>query len=215
MKAFLRYRHQDWLKRRYLRSKLQYLQFRDFSILSNNCWGGIVYDDIGIQYGSPFVNMFMYADCYLKMLENLDHHLSVDLEFTNASSYQDQPPAYPVGMLRDAEIHFIHYKTKEEAVESWNRRKSRINPDRLMLVLSERDGCSQTHIERFDALPHGKKVLFATRPYKLKNTKVITSKIWNKVVPPADQMAGVSYVNLDLISYLNNLPENVIPDNFV
>lgn len=207
MKGFLLYRHQNWLKKKYLRSNLQHLRVRDFSIVANNCWGGIVCDDVGVQYRSPFVNMFMYADCYLKMLEDLNHYLSSELKFANTSSYFDQLPAYPVGLLRDAEIHFIHYKTNEEAADGWQRRKMRINPDRLMVVLSERDGCSESHIKRFDALPYREKLFFATRPYDLKTTKVVASNFWNRTVPPADQMAGLSYVKLDLVSYLNNLYE--------
>lgn len=40
----------------------------------------------------------------------------------------------PIGLIDDVEVVFLHYKTFDEAVEKWNRRKSRINWDNLYNV---------------------------------------------------------------------------------
>lgn len=41
---------------------------------------------------------------------------------------------YPVAKLDDVTIHFVHYKTEQEAREKWNRRKERVNYDNLFFV---------------------------------------------------------------------------------
>lgn len=205
----LRYRHQDWVKRHYLRKNVSRLRVHEFCVISNNCWGGIVYSDLELPYQSPFVNMFMYADCYLAMLERFDYYLSFDMVFTDRSKYFVGAASYPIGLLEDLEIHFLHYQDAAEANVRWNNRKNRLTQSNRVLVMSERDGCTESHIRRFDALPFGNKILFASKDYKLCTTTVVRSWWWIGSVPPADQMAGVSYAELDVISYLNKLKHPV------
>ena len=40
------------------------LQNTNFSIISNNCWGGYVYQEQNLPYQSPFVGLFLYAKDY-------------------------------------------------------------------------------------------------------------------------------------------------------
>ena len=43
----------------------------------------------------------------------------------------DSDMDYPVGMLGDIPIYFMHYSTFEEAKRSWNKRVARINKSNL------------------------------------------------------------------------------------
>lgn len=205
----LRYRHQNWVKKNYLRKNLSRLRVREFCVISNNCWGGIAYNDLKLPYQSPFVNMFMHADCYLGMLERLDYYCARDITFTDRSKYFVGRASYPIGLLEDLEIHFLHYQDAGEASVRWNSRKSRLTQSNRVVVMSERDGCTESHIRRFDALPFENKILFASKDYKLAATTVVHSRWWIGSVPPADQMAGLSYATLDVISYLNRLKHPV------
>ena len=58
--------------------KRKKLNNTDFTIISNNCWGGICYDHFGIEKQSPTVGCFIMTDDYLTFIENLDYYL----EFT-------------------------------------------------------------------------------------------------------------------------------------
>ncbi|MBV5343054.1 DUF1919 domain-containing protein, partial [bacterium] len=40
----------------------------DFTIISNNCWGGGIYEDLNLKYNSPTVGLFFYAPCYIEFL---------------------------------------------------------------------------------------------------------------------------------------------------
>ena len=55
----------------------------------------------------------------------------------------------------------MHYKTFEESVELWERRKPRINWYNLFVVMWS---TKREELEQFDALPYGKKVCFV--PFK-------------------------------------------------
>lgn len=40
---------------------------RNISIISNNCWGGIVYNTLGMKCRSPFKNLFLNDNDYIKI----------------------------------------------------------------------------------------------------------------------------------------------------
>jgi uncharacterized protein (DUF1919 family) len=44
----------------------QLLNDHSFSIISNNCWGGFVYQYFGLKYSSPFAGLFLFSKDYLK-----------------------------------------------------------------------------------------------------------------------------------------------------
>lgn len=44
------------------------LKSKDFSIISNNCFAGIVYQHLGLQYNTPTIGLYFYPDEYIKFL---------------------------------------------------------------------------------------------------------------------------------------------------
>ena len=51
------------------------LKNKDFSIISNNCWGGWYYDRYHLSYLTPPIGLFFPAKDYLKFLSNIHHYL--------------------------------------------------------------------------------------------------------------------------------------------
>ncbi|UDM70612.1 DUF1919 domain-containing protein [Vagococcus fluvialis] len=152
------------------------LKNKDFTIISDNCWGNFMYEKVNLPYNSPFIGLFIYAEDYLKMLDNLSYYLNQELTFIEHSKWEDLMPnkniigTYPVGILDDIEIHFLHYKTADEAYNKWNRRKDRINYNNLFIKISERALCKEEHIIKFNELPYKNKVCFTKNKYpKLKS----------------------------------------------
>lgn len=142
------------------------LKNKNFSIISNNCWGGSVYEDFGLNYTSPTIGLFFFAPCYIKFITDLKMNLSTPLRFVNTSKYDrgeylQSLNRYPIGMLNDEiEIHFLHYNTEEEAIEKWNRRVARVNYDNLFFSFSDNEICTIEEIISFDKIPY-KKVFFS------------------------------------------------------
>ena len=53
----------------------------DFTIISNNCWGGCVYDQYGLQYRTPTIGLWMGAEDYIKFISDLDRYLNGSGDF--------------------------------------------------------------------------------------------------------------------------------------
>lgn len=153
----------DRMKKRTLRNKLVHT---DFSIISNNCWGGSIYQKYGLAYQSPTAGLFLLGHDFVKFAERLDHYIACELEFIpwEESSYYEvikNNKPYPVARLDDIEIYFMHYPTEKEAAEKWYRRAKRINHEHILFKLSQREGCSKEDVEKFMSLPLRNKICFA------------------------------------------------------
>ncbi len=163
-----------------LRSKLR---GRHFTIVSNNCWGAHVYQDLGIPYETPFVGLFLDPDCYLNLLSRFRDVINRPLTFAGESrrpainAYRrDHAGEYPIGKLDDdIEIQFLHSKTEAEARDKWERRVARIPAadDTLFVKFCDHDNhyrldgadrVTQAHLEAFDRLPFAHKVCFVGTP---------------------------------------------------
>ena len=137
------------------------LRNTDFSLISNNCNGGILLHDLGVRFNSQFVNLAIYADDYIKYLERFDYYNSLPLDFL-----EDSGEDYPVGILDDVKIRFMHYKDKAEASSKWEERKKRINKDNLFVIFTEqhiKEECTEDILQRFDGLPFKNKVVFTCK----------------------------------------------------
>jgi uncharacterized protein (DUF1919 family) len=70
---------------------------------------------------------------------------------------------YPIGTLDDVEIHFMHYYTCREAEEAWNKRKARINWDKIFVIGTDRDGFDDAVYEQWKQITYPK-ILFTAKP---------------------------------------------------
>lgn len=131
----------------------QALKNHNFTILSQNCIGGVIYSDLGEKFLSPTINLYMNSLDFIKFLENIEHYLSIEkMEFIENE--------YPIGRLEDLIIHFVHYKNAKEAQEKWNERKRRINWENVFIIMTDRDGCNSQIMQRFESLPYRNKIMF-------------------------------------------------------
>lgn len=143
------------------------LKSKDITIISSNCAGGVISHDLGLRFNSQFVNLAMRPKHFVKYLSNFDYYNSLDVSFpAELQSECWSGGHYPVGVVGDTEIHFIHYSSYEEASKKWSERKARINKDSLFIIMSERDGCTKEDLLAFDALPFKNKVVFTKLPYE-------------------------------------------------
>lgn len=136
------------------------LKNTDFSIFSNNCNGACICHDLGLQFRSPFVNLWLTAEDFVTFLEAPKEYLSAPLEFL-----EQKEVSYPVARLKDITLYFQHYETEQEAAEQWRRRSARVNWDNLFVLMTDRDGGTPELLRRFDALPYEHKAVFTHVPY--------------------------------------------------
>lgn len=144
---------------------------KDITIISNNCWGGHFYRDLNIPYKSPFIGLFINSPDYIKMLKNFEYYMEQDLVFTKKSKLDEGKQnqklrEYPIALLKDIELHFLHYQSEEEALEKWTRRKSRMNWNNMYFKFSEKFNCTPNLIKQFDSLPFQNKLILTKEHYE-------------------------------------------------
>lgn len=137
----LLYNPLNWWWKRQLRSRLE---VKEITILSSNCLGGLLYDRLGLRFFSPTINTLITSDQFVRFALDYEAYLKKELVFVES----ERP--YPVAQLGDIQIHFAHYKTKEEAESCWTRRKGRIRKERLFVLLNDRDGVTEEDLCRLD-----------------------------------------------------------------
>lgn len=128
------------------------------TVFASNCNGGVMTHDLGLQFRSPTVNLYIRPKEYVRFLGNLQHYLY------EARFVAGQGADYPVGILDDIRVDFVHYQSFDEAVAKWNSRLERIDLDNAFYVMTERDGCTHDDLVAFDKLPYRNKVVFVSKP---------------------------------------------------
>lgn len=141
-----------WRKRRRLKNS-------DFSILSTNCIGGVIYHDLGLEFLTPTVNLGFSLQDFIKLAENSRQYMEQPLvEVKNTGGC-------PAALLGDIRVNFAHYASFEEGEAKWEERKRKINWDRLVLMATDRGACDYEALGRFDGLLCPYKVIFTRKPY--------------------------------------------------
>ena len=142
-----------------IREKLR--DVKPFTIFSNNCLGGVFYNDAGLQFTSPLINTAMDGDDFLKFLSNPKYYLEHEMEF-----FSWEGRNFPIARIDDIEVNFVHYKTPEECIEKWKKRAERIVWDNIFIVATNHDGmCNDDCMERFNRLPYKNKIMFVSKDY--------------------------------------------------
>lgn len=127
-----------------------------FTAISQNCIGGVLYHDLGAPFLSPTVNLFIPAKDFLRMCTDLEHYMRLPITVHMGEHW-------PVGLLGDVRIEFMHYASCNEAEAAWTRRAARIRYDRIMIIGTDRDGFDGEAFAAFKRLPYPK-VLFTANP---------------------------------------------------
>ncbi|MDE7069730.1 MAG: DUF1919 domain-containing protein [Alistipes sp.] len=140
------------------------LHEREWSILSSDCVGGVMAHDLRLRFDSPTVNLFFDSnEGFVDYVAGLDYYRDAELLACGAALRGDGRE-YPVARLAgDGEhpevvLHFLHYRTFEEAARKWRERSRRLRPERLCVVMHVKE-LDRSLLDRFAALPVVRKVI--------------------------------------------------------
>lgn len=183
----------------------------DFCIISNDCYGGELYRWLNLPYNTPFIGLMIMIPCYLKLIKNLKHYLSYPLIFIDSSKYDEmnifrqKNNLYPIALLNDIEIHFLHYHSQHDALNKWGKRIIRINYNNLFYKISiDKDYGEEIHLKEFEILPLQHKLSVSNKQY---NFSSVNHKIPNNVLDATVTFRlSLKYVNL--IGWLNKKGTN-------
>ncbi len=122
----------------YIRINHLRIRNKNISIISNNCIGAAIAGSCRLCYNSPTVNLQIMPEDYVEFCVNLKDYLSEDLIEVGSFSkcelekveklYGITPEqcGFPFGKIGGVLIAFQHYKSFEDALDCWNRRKQRV-----------------------------------------------------------------------------------------
>lgn len=141
--------------------KYRELQRSRLSIISRSCFGGIISNRLGLQFYSPFVNLWLNEEDFTSLLRNPRAYMDENLVF-KSKAYRDYS-GFDVATYTCGNVSLVmeHYKDFDEAVKKWDERKKKINWDNLLIVTITGN---PEILREFDTLPYDKKVCFV--PFK-------------------------------------------------
>lgn len=127
------------------------------SIVSQNCWGGLIYHSFGLQFLSPTINLYIHERDFLKLLDDLRAHFDDELRFYSTGVDESTQNEYPIFSLGNIKLHMMHYDYEQSARRKWEDRRLRINWYNLLIMMYTEN---PRILAAFDRLPFAKKVCF-------------------------------------------------------
>lgn len=166
----IRNKIRDFTINRSIRNRLKN---HDFTLISSDCTGGMLYHELNHKFMSPTINMYFEASEFIKFAKNIKQYIDIPMAELKEESREK---GYPVALLGDIKLYLVHYTSIEEAQKKWDERKLRINWNNCFYIMNDRNNCSLSDIQEFDALTGGYNgVFFSHLPYpKLKSTFYIS-----------------------------------------
>lgn len=182
----------------YLKLNKEKLINKDFSLISNDCWGAYVYTYLDIRYSSPFIWLYLSSSDFMKLAKDFKKYMECELKFI------DSDMSFPVGMLGDIKLNFNHYKTEDEARSCFEKRKERINYNNLYFrMFSE----NEEEITSFKEIPHKNKVMFFNKEKYFKaslDKNIILMQSTPEYLSFGQYAQLQSYKYFDIIEWLNS-----------
>lgn len=144
--------YNTWRRRILSRMVKKKLDLSDVSLISMNCVGGIMYHDCESKFLSPTIDLYFSASDFIKFVNYLDLYLAETPRVVMGTKF-------PVGVLGDIKLYFMHYDNTEEALKKWEERKARINKNRIFVIMVDRNGLSDKDFEDFKKIKYPKFLL--------------------------------------------------------
>lgn len=188
---------------------------KDFTFISQNCIGGVLYHMLGVPFASPTINMFIEDENFTKLAENPKYYFSMEAEPAEEQHVDAKDPSlcYPTIKVDDIILCCQHYKSCAEAIDAWNRRRLRVNYDKIYVIacswnLNEK----KELVKKINDLPYPS-VIFTTEEFDYPRCVHLQGKQWYKdkggVVKPAltnfDGISGKRFFSdqFDFVRWIN------------
>lgn len=181
------------------------------TIVTNNCIGGIIYHNLGLQFQSPTINLFIPTEDYVEFVKHFKYYSTCDMEEVKLPNID-----YPVGKLVSNDnnykpilIHFQHDKSFLTAKAKWKERYERVNWNNIFYILEfYHSKYDKTLVKEFDNLQLENKIILSHKKFgDLKNQFVLSCYKNDKPVAKVLQYKGISgkrYLDeFDYVKFLN------------
>ena len=153
---------------------------KDFTLIAQNCIGGVIYSDLNMEFRSPTINMFIEDENFVKLCENVAHYMRVEPEPITDRFVDpvDESIVYPKIKVDDIELCCLHYKDCEDAIRAWNRRRARVNLNNVYVIANTWNLHDRVDlIERLTRLEY-KTIIFSEKKYDYPQCLQLPGDFW-------------------------------------
>lgn len=164
---------------------------------------------MGERFLSPTINLFIRTEDYLCFLENIHEAVATDI-YKIESDKTGNTFKYPLGELtlkngKSIQLHFVHYKTFDEARAKWIERCKRINFRNLFVLMEMGIETTDEYVERFKNLPFKHKVAITNQNFTNTNCTIFVdiygeSFKWGRMV---SRIPGTLHRHIELFDYIH------------
>lgn len=203
------FKYVDKIENRHYQKKLTN---HNFTLLTPNCMGGLIYHRLGERFNSPTIDISMQTHDFMVFINDLDYYLSKDICQADSTEF-----AYPVGVIEgdgtheSVKVNFVHYETFEKARLKWNERKTRIIKDNLYVIVCDLNDiyeadCSKAgyisdeDMKLFEKFDCNNKVILTRSKERIQKYTHYIEPLYNKPYP-------LTYMNRDIFG-LNGYEKN-------
>lgn len=154
---------------------------KDFTLIAQNCIGGVIYSDLGLEFKSPTINMFIEDENFVKLVGNLEYYMSIPA--TPVTDCYIDPIAnqirYPKIAIGDIEICCLHYKNCDEAIAAWEKRRKRVNLNNVYVIGNSWNMHNNRHlVEELLKVTKYKTIVFTTEKYQYNECIQLPGDFW-------------------------------------
>ena len=191
---------------------------KDFTLISRDCIGGVIYHQLGLQFTSPTINLFFSLDDFNYFCRYLKKYIKAKL-----IEDKNENVEYPVGILKPkailrkykpVKVGFMHYDSFDFAKEKLDIRKRRINFKNIIVINSccystETDTLNDAIIKSWNKIKYPK-VILVNKPYRFNNEFVIKKPeeckefAWLLYSRNKDDDSVRVFNDFDFINFINN-----------
>lgn len=190
------------------------LKKQNITLLSNNCLAGILYHDFQIKFNSPTINLFFEKDeDYIEFLTDIDYYSA-----TEPIEKIVDKVTWPVGEIQKGDntitIHFMHYKSFDEAKEKWIERGKRIDKDNMYILwlVGNTVGPSVENYNKFKRLNYKNKILITGNDFPFHEEIIVNPEFLNEDNTPGKwakfqrKISSKRYIDqVDFVKYFNEM----------
>ena len=167
-------------------SKFDYSN-KNITILSPNCIAGEIYNILNLKFLSPTINTSMNRRDFLLMCENLEEYLKVNAKFKRYKKKGTPVISICPKNLPEIEIAFPHDYDANLCVYNWNKRKERVNKDKIYIICDDQNLFFED-IERYNRIKCKNKILFTS---EIKHVNEYVCYIGSKKLVKRYQYKGI------------------------
>lgn len=112
-------------------------KYRDFTIISQDCIGGIIYHRLKMKFLSPTINLLFLGANFCKLAEHPAFYFSHNAEAVDPA--HSPYPECPTIRIVDIYAKCPHNPSAEDAAKCWNRRRTRANLNHAVIIANTWD----------------------------------------------------------------------------